>query len=176
MERKAKDLVEGTLRDDPLSIVAVSRKGGVGEIQLEEAKIERDHDTGAILRVIEDGKPSRPNPLNDPLNGLDDSEDDEQSTLNQHASNLQSATARWGTTKAKTDVVRALEEQASRAMTKYKPKQSDGERGFVQELVEKYGDDYAKMARDIKINYMQRSEGDIKRRVRRWREAGRTVG
>ena len=41
-----------------------------------------------------------------------------------------------------------------------------------EELVKKYGDDVGKMARDIKINYMQRSEGDLKKRIKTWREAG----
>lgn len=71
--------------------------------------------------------------------------------------------------------MRQLEEQASRPAPKYKRKQPDGEVQFVEELVRKYGDDYGKMARDIKINYMQRSEGDLKKRIKKWREAGGTI-
>nr|POE80920.1 nucleolar protein 16 [Quercus suber] len=181
VERKARDLEEQTERDDPLSIVATSRKGGVGEIQLEEAKIERDQETGAILRVLDDAGKRRPrNKLGDLLDDDDDDDDDDRGEgvkgWNQHASNLKAATSRLGTAESKTAVVKALEEEANRPVVKYKHKQSEGERLFVEELVQKYGDDYAKMARDIKINYMQRSEGDIKRRVKRWKEAGGTLG
>ena len=68
-----------------------------------------------------------------------------------------------------------MEQEASRPAKKHVPKQSEGERAFVEELVAKYGDDYTAMARDMKINYMQRSEGDLKRRVKKWRESGGTV-
>nr|POF11608.1 nucleolar protein 16 [Quercus suber] len=180
VERKAHDLEEQTARDDPLSIVATSRKGGVGDIQLEEAKIERDEETGAILRVLDDpGKSTKANRLGDLL-GDDDDDDDavEQQGrgFNQHATNSRAMPARARTVEAKTAVIEALEQEASRPVAKYKHKQSQGEKVFVEELVQKYGEDYAKMARDMKINYMQRSEGDIKRRVKRWKEAGGSMG
>ena len=71
--------------------------------------------------------------------------------------------------------MKELEEEARRPVTKYKRKQSQGERDFVEVLVRKYGEDYGRMARDVKVNYMQRSEGDLKTRVKRWREEGGVV-
>jgi nucleolar protein 16 len=41
----------------------------------------------------------------------------------------------------------------------------------VEALVEKYGDDYGKMMRDRRLNPMQQSEGDLKRRVKRWQQS-----
>jgi len=45
----------------------------------------------------------------------------------------------------------------------------------VRRLVERHGakeDAYKTMWRDGELNVMQQSEGDIRRRVRRWREGG----
>lgn len=164
--------------DDPLSIVGTKR---AETLNITEAKIERDPVTGKILRVI-DSSTARPNPLNDPLNDLDtDSEDDSNENeyeefhgFNEHASNVE------GRRSAKpsgveSDVVKQLELEASRPVAKFKPRQSDGERAFIEELVAKYGDDVHAMAMDMKINYMQRSEGDLKKRIKRWKEAGGSI-
>lgn len=173
VEKKAADLEEGASNADNLKIL-----GSKGPVQLEvsEAKIERDPKTGAILRVIDDGsKKKKPNPLNDPLNDLDSDEDEEEESneiFNQHASNIE---GRQPSGKAKTDVVAQLEKEASRSAPKFKAKQSEGERAFIEELLQKYGEDYTKMARDTKINYMQRSEGDLKKRVKKWKENGGTL-
>ncbi|WPH02415.1 Hypothetical protein R9X50_00527900 [Acrodontium crateriforme] len=173
VEKKAADLEEGNASPDNLKIL-----GSKGPVQLEvsEAKIERDPKTGAILRVIDDGlKKKKPNPLNDPLNDLDSDDDEEQKSdegFNQHASNIE---GRQPSGTAKTDVVAQLEQAASRCAPKFKAKQSEGERAFIEELLQKYGEDYTKMARDTKINYMQRSEGDLKKRVKKWKQNGGTL-
>jgi len=73
---------------------------------------------------------------------------------------------------AETEVVRQLQERAGRPVEKRVRKLSEREQEWVGRLVEKYGDDYVKMSRDIKLNVMQQSPGDIKGRVKRWR-AGR---
>ncbi|KAH9842268.1 Ribosome biogenesis protein Nop16 [Teratosphaeria destructans] len=174
VERKADDVrrareeaAEGKGKDDPLAIASSSLRRPQ-TFQVQEAKIERDPATGRILRVIDDGA-KRANPLNDPLAELDSEDSDEE--VDQHPDTF--ATSQSGS--GMTDVVRKLEQEASRPVKKYKFKQTEGERAFVEELVRKYGDDNAAMARDIKINYMQRSEGDLKRRVKKWREAGGSV-
>ncbi|KAF2484025.1 ribosome biogenesis protein Nop16 [Neohortaea acidophila] len=143
-------------------------------MEVKEVEVERDPKTGRILRVV-GAESVKANPLGDPLNDLDsDEEDSEGDVYDQHGAALRpSAEAR---SEARTTVVRDLEREASRPEAKYRRHQSEGERAFVEELVEKYGDDYGKMARDMKINYMQRSEGDLKRRVKKWRESGGTVG
>ncbi|KAK0247915.1 Ribosome biogenesis protein Nop16 [Friedmanniomyces endolithicus] len=161
--QRARDEAAGEVvkqKDDVLAIGAMRRPR---EIQVQEARIERDPETGRILRVIGDGQ-GRANPLNDPLNELD-SEEDEDEMGDAYAA---------GDDK-RTEVVRRLEFEASRPKATHKPRQSENERAFVAELVAKHGDDYGAMTRDLKINYMQRSAGDLKRRVKKWRESGGMV-
>ncbi|KAI9813465.1 MAG: Nucleolar protein 16 [Pycnora praestabilis] len=127
-----------------------------------EARIERDPTTGAILRVIHPKPSRRPNPLNDPLNDLSDADE------------VGDSYAAGGYTEAGTvssAVVKELEEQASRGVKKAPRKQSTREEEWVGALVEKYGEDYPKMVRDRRLNPMQQSEGDIRRRVKRWRDS-----
>ena len=176
-ERKADDIIrqreqrEGDTegdrgaREDGLAIASRRMRGQ--RVEIGEVAVERDAQ-GKIVRVIgqEEGKA---NPLNDPLNALDsDSEDEGWQGLDQHLTRH----VPLPTAAEQTEVVRGLEAEASRHVAKYRPKQSAGERDFVVELVAKYGDDYTAMTRDMKINYMQRSEGDLKRRIKRWRDAG----
>jgi nucleolar protein 16 len=68
-----------------------------------------------------------------------------------------------------TTVVRQLEEQAKRGVAKAPRTQSVGEQEWVERLVAKYGDDYRKMFWDRKLNPMQQSEGDIRKRVLKWK-------
>ncbi|KAK3672423.1 Ribosome biogenesis protein Nop16 [Recurvomyces mirabilis] len=164
-EEAAQDGLKSRKNDD-LAIAHVRRPE---KLELSEAKIERDPETGKILRVVEDGR--KLNPLHDPLAELD-SEDKDDVAFNQHAStDVQYVNAAG----AKTEVVRELEREASRPKKTHKPRQSEGERAFIAELVEKHGDDFTAMARNMKINYMQRSEGDLRKRVKKWRESGGTV-
>jgi nucleolar protein 16 len=158
-------------RRDALNITSASRRKE--RIDLGEAKIERDPETGKILRVIEQSKPKL-NPLNDSLNDLDSESEDEQALFsldNQHGANA----AVGSKNAALTETVRLLEADASRPEVKYKRRQPQGEIDFIEALVKKYGDDVGKMARDTKINYMQRSEGDLKQRIKKWRASGGSV-
>ncbi|CAK4034181.1 Nucleolar 16 [Lecanosticta acicola] len=172
VEKKASDVHrEEEEKEDTLQIATASKRKE--QLDVTEAKIERDPKTGKILRVLDQHTP-KPNPLNDPLNEIDsDSEDEALNLRNQHG-NVERAAAQAGA-EAKTETVRKLEAHASKSAAKYKRKQPEGERLFVEELVRKYGDDTGKMARDMKINYMQRSEGDIKRRIKKWRESGGSI-
>ena len=68
-----------------------------------------------------------------------------------------------------TEVVKALMERAARGVTVGR-NQSEREKEWVGTLVEKYGEDYGKMARDRKLNMWQQSEGDIRRRVVKWKK------
>jgi nucleolar protein 16 len=178
IEKKVSDILPVESNDryslrDTLNITSSSKRGQ--KIDLSEAKIERDPETGKILRVIDEKLP-KANPLNDPLNELEsDSEDDTGifSLRNQHDAVVKKPSSAHST--AVTDTVKQLEAEASRPVTKYKRKQPDGEREFIEDLVRKYGDDVGKMARDTKINYMQRSEGDLKKRIKRWRENGGSI-
>lgn len=125
-----------------------------------EARIERDPSTGAILRVIHAEARGMENPLNDPLNEMSDGEP------------LASLTD--GSLQAQTGIVKELEEQASLEAKKKPRQQSKREGEWIANLVATYGDDYRRMVRDRKMNPMQQSEGDLKRRVRKWKERAET--
>ena len=137
---------------------------------LGEAKVERDPETGKILRVLRDDdeieaagrKRRRANPLDDPLNDL--FEDGEQG-LEQLG----------GEQEHDSHVVRQLELQLQREEEQDKMKkprhQSTREGEWISRLVERYGDDYEAMARDMKLNPMQQTEGDLRRRIRKWRSS-----
>jgi len=136
----------------------------------QETRVERDPQTGHILRII---RPERGNemdqdnnraykPLDDPLNDLD--KDEEIST------NL-----------PKTSVIAELEAQAAEeaihlAKTKRPRQQSQRECEWVESLVKRHGDDIMAMVRDQKLNPMQQSEGDIRRRVKIWNATRKSDG
>ncbi|SPN97666.1 related to NOP16 constituent of 66S pre-ribosomal particles [Cephalotrichum gorgonifer] len=123
-----------------------------------ETRVERDAD-GRILRVV--GGKRKSNPLNDPLNDIEDqaeADDDEDAE-------------EWGGIEdggaPTTDVVRALEEMASRPEVKRVRHVSEREREWLDRLVQKHGDDTEAMARDRKLNPMQQTAADIARRIRK---------
>ncbi|EHK98347.1 hypothetical protein GLAREA_12888 [Glarea lozoyensis ATCC 20868] len=119
-----------------------------------EATVERDAN-GKIIRVIH--ATSKPNPLNDPLNS--DSEDeimDDGETFN-------------GFDGEKNEIVKQLEDMAARAPEKKPRKQSTREREWCERLVGRWGEDYKGMERDRRLNPMQQTEADIRRRVGKWK-------
>ncbi|POY72828.1 hypothetical protein BMF94_4237 [Rhodotorula taiwanensis] len=65
---------------------------------------------------------------------------------------------------AKTDVVRALEERAARK-TKVIRHTSEFEEVWLVKLVQKYGDDTAKMARDLKLNRWQKTPNELRKMI-----------
>jgi nucleolar protein 16 len=127
---------------------------------ISEATIERDSKTGSVLRIIENGQNKRANPLNDPLNELEDSDPEEWEGFD----NVPAVGSG-----PQTEVLSKLESLASSGVRTAPRKQSQREQEWIQKLVEKYGDNYGKMFRDVKLNPMQQSEGDIKRRVLKWK-------
>ena len=157
--------------EDPLSIEGKQRKARE-VIEVREAKIVRDEETGAILTVLDEGRGVRPNPLNDALIEFDSESEEGGEGVDQHRG---VGPAVGAATQAKTDVVERLQDEASRPAPKYQRKQTEGEVAFIEELVRKHGEDFGAMARDMKVNYMQRSEGDLRKRVKKWRERGGAV-
>ncbi|KAH3913751.1 hypothetical protein HBH56_107230 [Parastagonospora nodorum] len=128
-------------------------------IDVEELEVERDPETGAILRVIGQ-KEETANPLNDPLNELDDDEADEWDGF--------AMVPEHGEQEQVNPVIRELEEAAKNGERKAPRKQSQREEEWLERLVARYGDDYGRMARDRKLNPMQQTEADIKKRVKKW--------
>ena len=64
----------------------------------------------------------------------------------------------------------AEEEAATLARKKRPRQQSKREEEWIARLVGKYGDDIRAMARDVKLNPMQQSVGDLGRRLKKWKE------
>lgn len=147
---------------DPLAVTPSSGlRGGVSSV-----RVERDAD-GRIVRVLH-----KANPLNDPLNDLESDDDDESGS---------SAPAGGRARRdiddddeeeegRETKVVHLLERQAAAPTEKYVRHQSAREREWVERLVAKHGEDTAAMARDFKLNPMQQTEGDIKKRLKTYKE------
>ncbi|KAF2818671.1 nucleolar protein 16 [Ophiobolus disseminans] len=130
-------------------------------IEVEELQVERDPETGAILRVIgQDDKPY--NPLNDPLNEVDDANEGEEWDGFAMVPEVRKG-------EEVNPVITELEEAARNGARKAPRKQSQREEEWVVRLVEKYGEDYGKMSRDRKLNPMQQTEADIRKRVKKWR-------
>lgn len=116
-----------------------------------EAQVERDPTTGAIIRVLLPEN-HRPNPLNDPLNAILDSYSPP-------------ALVPGG-------IVAELEEQATFEIKVRPRQQSKREEEWIERLVERYGDNYGAMMRDMKLNPYQQTEGDIRRRIKKWKSKG----
>jgi nucleolar protein 16 len=72
--------------------------------------------------------------------------------------------------KADNPVIAALEEAARNGVKKAPRKQSEREEEWIEKLVNKYGEDYGKMTRDRRLNPFQQSEGDIRRRAKKWQK------
>lgn len=145
------------------SAAAAAKKG------LGETRVERDPETGNILRVVQDDdtvefageRHRRANPLDDPLNDLSDDEGDDHPRQVQRGANPA--------------IVQQLERQADQqdhSVQSRKPRhQSKREDEWITRLVEKHGDNLAAMTRDRKLNPMQQTEGDIRRRIRKWNQS-----
>ncbi|KAL5333350.1 nucleolar protein 16 [Aspergillus crustosus] len=139
------------------SVDSVVKNSAIGETQ-----VERDPETGKIIRVVRKdeeeieiaGRKHRAsNPLNDPLNELSGGEDD---------------IAPQGK-KAKNNIVQQLEAQASVEAPKKPRHQSKREDEWITRLVERHGENYAAMSRDRKLNPMQQTPGDLRKRINKWK-------
>jgi nucleolar protein 16 len=156
IEKKAnRDGNAQTIKKDSLQIAGFTAT----KLMPEEVQVERDPETGRIIRVIQpDSSRENDNPLNDPLNDIMDYETEAPATT------------------SGTNVVAQLEAQAAaeeeELATKRRPRQqSQREDEWISNLIAKHGDNVKAMVRDRKLNPMQQTEGDIGRRMKKWKAA-----
>ncbi|KAM0196965.1 hypothetical protein ACHAPA_002050 [Fusarium lateritium] len=135
--------------NDPFAIASIENA------VVSEARVERDAD-GKIIRIIGS---SKPNPLNDPLNDLDDDSDAEGPAEEWGGIEDDDADA--------TDVVKSLLEQSRQPDLPKKRHQSTREKEWLDKLVAKHGDNTAAMAKDRTLNPMQQTASDIATRLRK---------
>lgn len=159
-------------KQDPLAVTPASGYRSA----IHAVKVERDAD-GKITKVLR-----RDNPLNDPLNDLED--DDDEPSHGETTAGAAGAAASAGVgagagaagaTKSnkETRVVDLLEQQANVPTEKHIRHQSAREREWLDQLVAKHGDDTGAMARDLKLNPMQQTASDIRRRLKAYRSEER---
>lgn len=133
----------------------------------------RDPETGKILRVVHDSPPAgsrkkNKNPLNDPLNELESDDDDDDEWEDGEAARDIVA----GGSRAVGGIVEQLEAAAMMAgIKKARPRmQSRREEEWIEALVSRWGENYKGMMTDRRLNPMQQSEGDLRRRIERWKQ------
>lgn len=136
---------------DPLAVTPTSGTGAA----FQSVRVERDAD-GKIVRVLR-----KDNPLNDPLNDIE-SESEEGDTAGEEESEEEAKKSTGG---GATKVVDLLEAEASRPTEAHKRHQSQQEREWLARLVARHGDDTAAMARDLKLNPMQQTAANIRKRL-----------
>lgn len=147
------------------------------------ARVIRDPETGNILRVVHDDslpagsrKKKNKNPLNDPLNELESDDDDvERKEVGEGARDIvagEGAGAGAGESRAVGGgIVEQLEAAAMMAGNKKtRPRiQSRREKEWIEALMSRWGENYRGMMTDRRLNPMQQSEGDLRRRIERWK-------
>ncbi|ROV92635.1 hypothetical protein VPNG_09885 [Cytospora leucostoma] len=148
-----------TAAQDPLAVTPTSG----AKAQIRTVRVERDAD-GKITRVLH-----RHNPLNDPLNEIEESEGDDDDS-NDNKGDEWTGVEDDEDENKETKIVDLLEEEANRPTEKHKRHQSEREREWIEKLVAKHGDNTAAMARDLKLNPMQQTESNIRKKFEIYKE------
>ncbi|KAG5986388.1 hypothetical protein E4U43_005527 [Claviceps pusilla] len=150
-----------TSKNDPFAITCLDKA------IVSEAKVERDGD-GKIVRILSRSRAEKANPLNDALCALESDSDSEAGGEGWGAVAEREAAEEAGQAG---EIVRSLIEESHNPAPKMKRYQSEAERAWLQRLVDRYGDDTAAMARDMKLNPMQQTARDIAKRIKKMQGA-----
>lgn len=145
-------------KSNPKSALAIPSSRAPKSLGTEEVKVVRDPETGAIVSVQPSAAESRArrNPLNDPLNDLSD--DDEEGFDGLDGEDVRESKG----------IVPDLEASAAFEKKKRPRLQSERERAWCRGLVDRWGDDWGGMVKDRRLNPMQQSEGELRKRVGLW--------
>ena len=164
----ANSFLPGQKKHDPL---AIPSQAAPKSLIPTTARVVRDPETGKILRVVGHDSPppaagpqkKNKNPLNDLLNELESDDELEDGGRAREVVNVGS-TAVGG-------IVEQLEAAAMAGIKKTRPRmQSRREEEWIEALVRRWGENYKGMMSDRRLNPMQQSEGDLRRRIERWKE------
>ena len=154
-------------KHDSLAVAASRPATSTG---LTTARVIRDQE-GRILKLV-DKEEGWTNPLNDPLAAMQEHIEAEGALDNSN-----------GTSHDRFNHDRVVPELEAAALTeltkitKKKPrKQSQREQEWIEQLVDKYGQDIRSMSRDRKLNPNQQTEADIRRRVDVWQKSSGQIG
>jgi nucleolar protein 16 len=150
-----------TAADSTANALNIVSKAPAQVLEVEEIEVERDPETGHILRVTGQ-REEKFNPLNDPLVELEGSDGEVEEW------NGFSMVPERRANEPENPVIRQLEEAARNGARKAPRKQSEREVEWLERLVSRYGEDYGRMARDRKLNPMQQTAADIKKRITKW--------
>lgn len=171
--------IEGTAGANEQDSLAIGRPQQRFEVA--EARIERDPETGAILSVVEDprSKAAGGQRADGPYKALTDPLEELDAMVGNRTEGPLSLDVDEEV--GNSDVVKELQRKAALPSVPKKRKQSDRERAFLEKLMAKYGTEedkgcFEKMARDMKINVMQQSAGDLRKRVRKYQTENNDTG
>ncbi|KAG5368036.1 Nucleolar protein 16 [Yarrowia sp. C11] len=149
-DQELRDLMEQQEREalEKNSIVVNERK--IPKLGAGEAFIVRD-DKGEVVEVIY-GKDHQAD---------SDEEDDEEWTGFEDKPEEE-----------ETETIKILQERAERAASNPHV-QSDREQSWIEQLINKHGDDIDGMFWDKELNIYQQSRGDLKRRIKKWKQGNK---
>ncbi len=120
-----------------------------------------------VERSLE-GQIAKPNPLGDPLNELSDNGVYDYNAIGYSRRQIEGVSG---------GIFPQLEAAAVHGGKKSRSRiQSQGEQEWIERLVAKWGNDFGGMCRDRRLNPQQQSEGDLRKRVRKWEEGRTEVG
>ncbi|KAL8791524.1 MAG: hypothetical protein Q9195_005852 [Heterodermia aff. obscurata] len=150
-------------KHDSLAVAASRPATSTG---LKTARVLRDEE-GRILKLL-DSQEGWTNHLKDPLAAMDEGIEAEGALGSSNGTNHD----RMDHDGVVPELEAAALAELAKVTKKKKPrKQSQREQEWIEQMVNKYGQDIRSMSRDRKLNPNQQTEADIRRRVEVWQKS-----